>query len=145
MCGSSNPPASEQPGGGAECSINPFSTTDTSVLDAEALCPALAADPTGAYPAQCANFNQYGFRVPLVAISPFSKPGYVSHTAADHTSLLTFIEKRFLTVNGQTLHLTSRDQHANGLEGMFDFTHSPSLNTPVGQAGPPTTDCTPVQ
>src|SRR5579871_115666 len=43
----SNPPASEQPGGGAECSANPFSTTDTSVKDAEALCPALAANPTG--------------------------------------------------------------------------------------------------
>jgi phospholipase C len=141
----SNPPASEQPGGGAECAVNPFSTTDTSVLDAEALCPALAADPTGPYPAQCATFNQYGFRVPLIAISPFSKPGYVSHTAADHTSLLAFIEKRFLTINGQTLHLTGRDQHANGVEGMFDFTHSPSLNTPVGQAGRPTTDCTPVQ
>ncbi|MCU1295960.1 MAG: hypothetical protein JWO91_238 [Acidobacteriaceae bacterium] len=141
----SNPPTSEQPGGGAECALNPLSLTDTSVLDAEALCPALTADPTGPYPAQCANFNQYGFRVPLIAISPFSKPGYISHTAADHTSLLAFIEKRFLTINGQTLHLTSRDQHANGIEGMFDFTHSPSLNTLVGQAAPPTNDCTPLQ
>jgi hypothetical protein len=59
--------------------------------------------------------------------------------------LLALIEKRFLTINDQTLHLTSRDQHANGLEGMFDFTHSPSLNTPVGQAAPPADDCTPLQ
>ena len=29
-------------------------------------------------------------------ISPFSKPHYVSHTIGDHTSLLAFIEKRFL-------------------------------------------------
>ena len=141
----SNPPASEQPGGGAECAANPFSTTDTSVLDAEALCPALAADPTGPYPAECANFNQYGFRVPLLAISPFSKPGYVSHTVADHTSLLAFIEKRFLTVQGKTQHLTERDKHADVLEGMFDFEHSPSLHTAVGQAAPPTNDCTPAQ
>jgi phospholipase C len=76
----SNPPASEQPGGGAECSSNPISTTDTSVLDAEVLCPALALDPTGPYPAPCANFNQLGIRVPFLAISPFSKPHYVSHT-----------------------------------------------------------------
>lgn len=141
----SNPPASQQPGGGAECAANPFSTTDTSVKDAEALCPELAGNPTGPYPPHCANFNQLGVRVPFLAISPFSKPHYVSHTTGDHTSLLALIEKRFLTVGNQTLHLTLRDQHANTLEDMFDFTNSPSLNTPVTQAAPPTTDCTPLQ
>ena len=35
----SNPPSSQQPGGGAECSANPFSATDTSVIDAGLLCP----------------------------------------------------------------------------------------------------------
>lgn len=141
----SNPPASEQPGGGAECSVNPFSTTDTSVKDAEALCPELAADPTGPYPAQCAHFNQLGVRVPFIAISPFSKPSYVSHTVGDHTSMLALIERRFLTVDGVTQHLTNRDQYANALEDMFDFTHSPSLNTMVGEAAPPAADCTPIQ
>lgn len=141
----SNPPASEQPGGGAECSSNPISTTDTSVLDAEALCPALVSDPTGPYPAECANFNQLGVRIPFVAVSPFSKPSYVSHTVGDHTSLLALIEQRFLTVNGVTQHLTKRDQFANSLQDMFDFTHSPSLNTAVLQAAPPASDCTPVQ
>jgi phospholipase C len=140
----SNPPASQQPGGGAECSANPFSTTDTSVKDAELLCPALALNPTGPYPAQCATFNQMGIRVPFVAISPFAKPHYVSHINGDHTSILAFIEKRFLTLAGQpTLHLTLRDQRANPLEDMFDFNHSPSLNTAVGQAQPPAVDCTP--
>lgn len=141
----SNPPASEQPGGGAECSYNFTSTTDTSVADAEALCPALTSDPTGPYPAQCANFNQLGIRIPFIAVSPFSKPGYVSHTVGDHTSMLSLIEHRFLTVNGTTQHLTKRDQYANELLDMFDFTHSPSLNTPVSQAGPPVNDCTPVK
>jgi phospholipase C len=139
----SNPPASEQPGGGAECAVNPFSTTDTSLNDAEALCPALANDPTGPYPTSCANFNQLGVRVPLIAISPFSKPAYVSHTVGDHTSLLALIERRFLRVNGQRLHLTLRDQHAEPLEDMFDFETSLSLNTSVGQASPPAVDCTP--
>src|SRR5882724_2186636 len=83
----SNPPASEQPGGGAECSSNPVSTTDTSVKDAILLCPELAANPTGPYPARCPNFNQLGIRIPFVAISPFSKPHYVSHTIGDHTSM----------------------------------------------------------
>ena len=108
------------------------------------LCPALALDPTGPYPAQCATFNQMGIRVPFVAISPFAKPHYVSHINGDHTSILAFIERRFLTSTGQPpLHLTLRDQHANPLEDLFDFNHSPSLNTPVGQAQPPAVDCTP--
>jgi phospholipase C len=141
----SNPPASQQPGGGAECSFNPISTTDTTVKDAELLCPALALNPTGPYPAQCATFNQLGIRVPFVAISPFAKPHYVSHVNGDHTSILAFIERRFLTpVAGQpSLHLTARDQHANPLEDLFDFKHSPSLSTTLTQAAPPATDCTP--
>jgi hypothetical protein len=51
--------------------------------------------PTGPYPADCATFNQLGFRVPFVAVSPFSKPHYVSHITGSHTSLLALIEKRF--------------------------------------------------
>ena len=141
----SAPPNSEQPGQGAECSYNFTSLTDTSVLDAEALCPALTANPTGPYPKSCASFDQLGVRVPFIAVSPFSKPSYVSHQIGDHTSMLALIEKRFLNFGGAPLHLTKRDQNANDLESMFDFTHSPSLNTPVGQAQPPVTDCTPAQ
>ena len=155
----SNPPASEQPGGGAECSANLLSTTDTSVKDAEELCPDLAADPTGPYPAACANFDQLGVRVPFLAVSPFSKPHYVSHTIGDHTSLLALIEKTFMTPAGEKKHdgddeddentdvqhpfLTKRDQHANALEDMFDFDRSPSINTQFGIALPPAADCTP--
>ncbi len=141
----SAPPASEQPGGGAECSYNFVSTTDTTVKDAEALCPALANNPTGPFPKSCASFDQLGVRVPFIAVSPFSKPSYVSHVAGDHTSMLALIEKRFLNFGGRPLHLTKRDQNANDLESMFDFNDSPSLNTPVGQAQPPTNDCTPPQ
>jgi phospholipase C len=139
----SAPPNSEQPGQGAECSYNFTSTTDTTLLDAEALCPALSANPTGPYPKSCASFDQLGVRVPFIAVSPFSKPSYVSHQLGDHTSLLAMIEKRFLSSGGIPLHLTARDQYANDLESMFDFTNSPSLNTPVGQAQPPVNDCTP--
>ena len=141
----SNPPASLQPSRGAECAQNPFSIVDTSVKDAEALCPALTANPTGPYPGECASFDQLGFRVPLMAVSPFAKAHHVSHTVGDHTSLLAFIEKRFLSWDDAEgrLHLTSRDQHAHTLEDMFDFEGSPSLNTAVGQALPPTSDCTP--
>jgi len=137
------PPFSEQPGGGAECSWNFVSTTDTTLIDAETLCPALASNPTGPFPTSCAAFDQLGVRVPLIAVSPFSKPAYVSHTTGDHTSLLAMIEKRFLSSSTSTVHLTRRDQYANDLEDLFDFDTSPSLNTAVGAAEPSQNDCTP--
>ena len=150
----SNAPASLQPGGGAECSSNPLSKTDTTVADAEALCSALTANPTGPYPANCASFDQLGIRVPFIAVSPFSKPHYVSHTTGDHTSILALIEQRFLNI-GRTAaddhdpdgrqHLTQRDQHANTLEDLFDFDSTPSVNTPVTVALPPAKDCTPAK
>jgi phospholipase C len=73
--------------------------------------------------------------VPLIVISPFAKPGYVSHTVGDHTSILAFIEKRFL--NGQPL--TRRDARADTLEDLFDFGNAPSLNANVSPslAAPP--------
>ena len=134
----SNPPASEQPGGGAECTL--------SLNIEKSFCAAFAANPTGPFPDACASFDQLGFRVPFIAVSPFSKPQYVSHTVGDHTSLLALIEKRFFSVedeNSERPHLTLRDLHADTLEDMFDFNHSPSLNTPVGIALPPVNDCTP--
>lgn len=150
----SNVPLSLQPGGGAECSANFVSVSNTSVKEAEALCPALAANPTGPFPEQCASFDQLGMRVPFLAVSPFSKPHYVSHTVGDHTSLLALIEKRFLSAdedetNGEgddntRPHLTRRDQYANTLEDLFDFEHSPSLGTLMVPAAPPAEDCTPV-
>jgi phospholipase C len=160
----SSVPASLQPGAGAECSANPLSATDTSVKDAEELCASLAANPTGPYPEDCPSFDQLGVRVPFLAISAFSKPHYVSHTIGSHTSLLAFIENRFLSLDTASSddadnadddrgddrgnrrphqHLTKRDQFANTLEDLFDFDRSPSLNTTIGQALPPTVDCTP--
>jgi phospholipase C len=132
----SNPPASQQPGGGIGCAA--------SVPQAQSLCPALAQNPDGAYPQSCASFDQLGFRVPFVVVSPFAKPHYVSHTIGDHTSILAFIEERFLTGSGASrTHLTLRDQYADTLGDLFDFENAPSLNTPVTQAQLPATDCTP--
>ena len=39
---------------------------------------------------------QAGFRVPTVLASPYARPGYVDHTLYDHTSILRFLEWRFL-------------------------------------------------
>src|SRR5216684_9332516 len=70
----SNPPSSETPGNGAQCG--------DSLHEANALCAQALPGET------CSGFNQYGVRVPFVAISPFSKPAYVSHTVGDHGSIL---------------------------------------------------------
>ncbi len=126
----SNPPTSTMPGGGAQCSV--------SQSDVASICPDFS--PTGPYPADCANFNQYGFRVPFIAVSPFSKPHYVSHTVGDHTAILALIEKRFFSLSGaasERPHLTARDLHAHTLEDMFDFNHSPSLDAAVPTAPAP--------
>jgi len=112
----SNPPTSTMPGGGANCSF--------SVTDATALCPTFTA--AGPYPASCANFNQLGIRVPIIAVSPFSKTSYVSHVTGDHTAILALIEKRF-----GLMPLTARDAGnlaTDPLEDMFDFTNAPSQN-----------------
>jgi phospholipase C len=134
----SNPPASEQPGGGQECDVSRF--------QAAAICPGFT--PTGPYPAFCANFDQVGFRVPFVAVSPFSRPRFVSHEVADHTSMLAFIEKRFLSSGDGDddegrLHLTKRDQHASTLEDLFDFEKAPSANARVPGPTEPNASCRP--
>jgi hypothetical protein len=125
------------------------------VNDAAALCPEFATNPTGPFPEDCAAFDQLGVRVPFMAVSPFSKPHYVSHSVGDHTSILAFIEKRFLSTEGSSggdgeddrdvtrQFLTLRDKHAHTLEDLFDFDDSPSLNTRIFLAAPPAQDCTP--
>ena len=120
----SNPPASLVPGGGATCS-------HSSTVDAPGLCPSFT--PTGPYPAACATFNQLGFRLPFIAVSPFSKPHYVSHTVQSHTSILALLEHRFGLPS-----LAARDAHAGDLQDLFDFDTSPSLNAPIGTAQLPT-------
>jgi phospholipase C len=68
------------------------------------------------------NFGQAGFRVPAVVASPYARRGYVDHTLYDHTSVLRFLEWRFLGAPargagkaGQTWFLTERDRRANNI------------------------------
>jgi len=61
-----------------------------------------------------------GPRVPLLIISPYAKPGYVSHTIYDHTSILKFVETRY-----GLPALTTRDAWANAMLDSFDFSQPP--------------------
>jgi phospholipase C len=77
------------------------------------------------------DFTRYGYRVPLVVISPFTKPHYVSHVTTDYTAWLKFVEKRF-----NLEPLTARDGWSNtsDMSDFFDYQHSPWATPP---ANPP--------
>jgi phospholipase C len=71
-----------------------------------------------------AGFDADGIRVLLIAVSPYSKPGYVGHQVYDHTSIARFIEARF-----QIPALTARDANALPPFDLFDFS-TPAFATP---------------
>ena len=77
-----------------------------------------ADDEPGAY-------DRLGFRVPLVVVSPYSKPGYVSKTTTDATSILRLLEARF-----DLAALTARDANAWPLLDMFDFDNAAFMVPP---------------
>jgi phospholipase C len=68
------------------------------------------------------DFSQAGFRVPTVLASPFARPGLVDARIYDHTSILRFLEWRFLGAppegpghSGDSWYLTRRDRYAGNL------------------------------
>jgi phospholipase C len=67
------------------------------------------------------NSYEYGFRVPLIVISPYAKRGYVSHTMHDFGSLLRFTEETF-----QLPSLGYADSRADDLSDCFDFMQPPA-------------------
>jgi phospholipase C len=62
----------------------------------------------------------YGFRAPMLLVSPYAKTGYVDHHVADFTSQLAFIEK-----NWGVPALSKRDAGAYPLTDAFDFAAAP--------------------
>ena len=71
-------------------------------------------------------FDRYGFRVPFMLVSPYARPGFVSHTVYDHTSILRFIETRF-----GLPALTNRDANADPMLELFDFATPRLLHPPA--------------
>jgi phospholipase C len=76
-------------------------------------------------------FNLTGFRVPLVVMSPYAKPHFVSHTPRDFTSILAFVEETF-----NIPALTARDAYwqdpTRSMDEFFDFNTPALLNAPDG-------------
>ncbi|HEX7842747.1 MAG TPA: alkaline phosphatase family protein [Kofleriaceae bacterium] len=86
--------------------------------------PSRACKPDGAEAPDFA-FDNYGFRVPLLVVSPFARPGYVSHHVADHTSIARFVEH--WKAQGA---MTGRDANAWPLLDMFQFDAPTSIALP---------------
>jgi phospholipase C len=72
------------------------------------------------------DFVYTGYRVPLIVISPYAKKNYVSHTVADNTAILKFIETRF----GLSA-LNARDAAQPDMTEFFDFTNPPWMTPPT--------------
>ncbi len=72
------------------------------------------------------NSYEYGFRVPLIVVSPYAKPGYVSPVTHDFGSILRFTEELY-----QLPSLGYSDARADDLADCFDFTQTPLAFQPV--------------
>jgi phospholipase C len=62
----------------------------------------------------------YGFRVPLIVVSPYAKASYISHVTHDVGSILKFIETTFKLPS-----LGYADAPADDLSDCFDLTQTP--------------------
>jgi phospholipase C len=82
-------------------------------------------DPPGSY-------DRYGFRVPLIAVSPFARANYVSRVVQDHTSILRFIERTW-----NIGAITFRDANAADMTDYFDFRRPAFRRPPHLAAAPP--------
>jgi phospholipase C len=74
----------------------------------------------------------YGFRVPMIVISPYAKPAYISHVDHDFGSILKFIENTYglppiSTVNGGYADSNALDD----LSDCFNFSQTPRQFQPI--------------
>ena len=81
-----------------------------------------------------------GFRLPVIVVSPYSKPHTVWHQQTDFTSILKLIETRF-----SLAPLTHRDATSADLtdptNGPFDFSSPQMLTVPALPTQPTNGTC----
>jgi hypothetical protein len=83
--------------------------------------PTILPAPQGGY--------QYGFRVPMVFVSAFTRLGYISNERLDFGSIARFIEKNFGIRAGE---LTFADARAKGdLANFYDFSQAARTFTTI--------------
>lgn len=67
-----------------------------------------------------------GFRVPLIIVSPFARPGYVSHQVHEASGFVSFIEKNFGLQD-----LGARDAAADAFSDCFNYHQTATTFTKV--------------
>jgi phospholipase C len=77
------------------------------------------------------DYDRYGFRVPLLVVSPWARANYVSNMVQDHTSITAFIERKW-----NLPAMTFRDANAQPMTDYFDF-RKPAFATPPALAAAP--------
>jgi phospholipase C len=82
---------------------------------------------SGSYP----NSYEYGFRVPLIVISPYAKPAYVSHVSYDFGSILKFVENVFSLPTIDPAVGYADSYAVNDLSDCFNFSQTPLKFTPI--------------
>jgi phospholipase C len=70
---------------------------------------------------------RYGHRVPCIVVSPYARPGHISHLLHSHVSLLRFAEIVF-----DLDPLTERDAGASTMLDCFDFDQTPLVPLELG-------------
>ena len=76
-------------------------------------------------------YDRYGFRVPMIVVSPWAKPNYVSSVVQDHTSITAFIERKW-----NLPAMTFRDANAQPMTDYFDFSKPAFLKPPALHKAP---------
>jgi phospholipase C len=67
------------------------------------------------------SYTSLGFRVPMIVVSPYARPHYISRTQYDFGSVLKFIETNFRLGS-----LGTSDASANSMQDVFDFSQRPN-------------------
>ncbi|HEY2654992.1 MAG TPA: alkaline phosphatase family protein [Solirubrobacteraceae bacterium] len=99
--------------------------------------PAIAPDSTapiqepGTATLAPGGFDVYGFRVPLIVVSPWAKAGYASNVVQDHTSITAFVERKW-----NLPAMTFRDANAAPMTDYFDFAKPRFLQAPALASAP---------
>jgi phospholipase C len=70
-------------------------------------------------------YDRYGLRVPAVLVSPYARPGYVTSTVYDHTSILKLVQQKWNLPS-----LTRRDAAAASPLEALDLEGEPAFLTP---------------
>jgi phospholipase C len=75
------------------------------------------------------NSFELGIRVPLIAIGPYAKKGYVSHAQHEFGSILKFVEEAFGLPS-----LGTTDERADNLADCFNFSRKPRPFKPIASS-----------